>query len=175
MYKTENKPIEEAEGELMLPRMKYKTVVTVREDTVFRGRTIPMPSVLLEYLGNNELKAFAIILKHHREFGCCILKTTSMASIIGITHISLASTMTKLRNMGLVYYVVKGKKRDKVIDWDAVQKLEEITRNWKPGGAMALRKRVKDRCVTNIQPSIIREIDTQFAIYDDPVENEEYD
>ena len=167
-------PIIEGDGEVKLPRVKYKTVTVVREETVFSGRTMPMPMVLFEYLTASEMKVFAIILRHHREHGCCIIKTTAMAKIVGVTHISIANIMTKLKNMGIIYYEIAGKKRDKIIDWSTIEVLDKMSEKWKAGGLTALRKKLKDKNINRIVPSQYKDIRAQYEINNDPTENEEY-
>lgn len=168
-------PIIELDGELRLPIVEYQTVISVRDDTVFSGRTTPMPEVLFEYLSGSEIKVLSIILKQHREHGCCIIRTTAMAKAIGITHISIANILTKLKKMGIVHYETSGKKRNKVIDWGTIDVLDKMSAKWKPGGLAALRKKLKDKNINRIVPDNYRDIRSQFEINDDPFENEEYD
>ena len=144
------KPIVEGEGEVILPRVKYKTVLAIKEETVFTGRTMPVPMVLFEYLTGNEMKVFTIVLRHHREHGCCILKSTAMAKQLGITHISIANIFAKLKNMGLIYFEAVGKKRNKLIDWDTIDVLDKMSAKWKAGGVSALRKKMRDKNINRI-------------------------
>lgn len=171
----QKKPIIEIDGEVRLPIVEYQTVVSIRDDAVFTGRTIPMPESLFEYLSGSEMKVFSIILKHHREHGCCIVKTTAMAKAIGVTHISIANTLTKLKKMGIIHYETAGKKRDKIIDWDTISVLDQMSAKWKSGGLTALRKKIKDKNINRIVPDNYRDIRAKFEISDDPLENEEYD
>lgn len=169
------KPIVEKDGELIVPQVNYKTVAVIREETVFTGRTMPMPTALFEYLSGNEMKVFAILLRHHREHGCCIIKSVSIARELGITHISVANIFARLKNMGLVHFELIGKKRNKIIDWDTVDVLDKMSENWKTGGLTALRKKLGDKDISHILPSQYRDIRAQFEISNDPIENEEYD
>lgn len=169
------KPIVEGEGEVILPRVKYKTVLAIKEETVFTGRTMPVPMVLFEYLTGNEMKVFTIVLRHHREHGCCILKSTAMAKQLGITHISIANIFAKLKNMGLIYFEAVGKKRNKLIDWDTIDVLDKMSTKWKAGGVSALRKKMRDKNINRIVPDQYRDIRAQYEISNDPIENEEYD
>jgi len=171
----QKKPIVEMEGEVRLPIFEYQTVVTVKDDTVFTGKTMPMPEALFEYLSGSEMKVFAIILRHQREHGCCIIRTTTMAKAVGVTHISIANTLTRLKKMGIIHYEVAGKRRDKVIDWDAIAILDQMSAKWKAGGLVALRKKLKDKDISRITPDNYRDIRAQFEINNDPIENEEYD
>lgn len=168
-------PIVEMDGEVRLPIFEYQTVISVRDETVFNGRTMPMPEALFEYLSGSEMKVFAIILRHQREHGCCIIKTTTMAKAIGVTHISIANTLARLKKMGIIHYEVAGKKRDKVIDWDAIAVLDQMSAKWKAGGLTALRKKLKDKNINRIVPENYKDIRAQFEINSDPIENEEYD
>ena len=169
------KPIVEDDGEVRLPQVKYKTVAVIREETVFTGRTMPVPMALFEYLSGSEMKVFAIVLRHHREHGCCLIKSTSMAKQLGVTHISIANIFAKLKNMGLIHFEIVGKKRNKVIDWDTIEVLDKMSEKWKAGGLMAMRKKLKDKNINRIVPDQYRDIRAQYEISNDPIENEEYD
>lgn len=168
-------PIIEEEDEIKMPIIEYQTLVTVNEGKVFTGRTTPIPTVLFEYLASNELKVFSIILRQHRDHGCCIVKTTALARAIGITHISIANILTKLKNMGLVHYEVSRKRRNKVIDWGTIEVLDQMSTNWKPGGLVALRRKLKDTNINKIVPDMYRDIRAKYEINNDQMENEEYD
>ena len=169
------KPIIEDDGELIVPQVKYKTVAVIKNETVFTGRTMPIPVALFEYLSGSEMKVFAIVLKNHREHGCCLIKSTSIAKQLGITHISVANIFARLKNMGLLRFEIVGKKRNKVIDWDTIGVLDKMSANWKAGGLTAMRKKLRDKDICKIIPSQYSDIRAQYGISDDPVENEEYD
>ncbi len=171
----QKRPIIEKDDEVRLPVVEYKTVAAVSQDKVFEGRTTPIPTALFEYLTGSEIKVFSIILRHHREFGCCLVKTTAMAKAIGVTHISIANIIAKLRKMGIVHYEVAGKKRNKVIDWDTIEVLDKMSARWRSGGLTALRKKVREKDIIRILPDNYRDIRTRYEINNDPVENEEYD
>lgn len=168
-------PIIEGEGEVILPQLKYRTVLSIKEEKVFKGRTMPVPMVLFEYLTGSEMKVFTTVLRHHREHGCCILKSTSMAKQIGITHISIANIFAKLKNMGIIYFETMGKKRNKKIDWDTIDVLDKMSEKWRPGALTAMRKKLKDKNINRIVPSQYSDIRAQYEINVDPIENEEYD
>lgn len=169
------RPIIEDDGELVVPKVKYKTVAVVRNETVFTGRTIPIPMALFEYLSGSEMKVFAIVLKNHREHGCCMVKSTSIAKQIGMTHITVANVFSRLKSMGLMRFETVGKKRNKIIDWDTVKVLDKMSANWRTGGLTAMRKKLLDKDISRILPSQYSDIRAQYEINDDPVENEEYD
>lgn len=179
IYSKTNEPMKKAiienDGELIVPQVKYKTVAVVNNETVFTGRTMPMPAALFEYLSGNEMKVFAIVLKNHREHGCCIVKSTSIAKQLGITHISVANIFARLKNMGLMHFEAAGKKRNKIIDWDTVNVLDKMSANWRAGGLTAMRKKLRDKDICRIIPSQYSDIRAQYEINNDPVENEEYD
>ena len=165
----------EQEGEIKLPLIKFKTVVTYKEGTVFTGRTMPVPMALFEYLSGSEMKVFATLLRHNREHGCCFVRSTTMAKNLGITHITVANIFARLKSMGLVYFERLGKRRNKKIDWDTINVLDKMSENWKTGGLSALRKKMKDKNICEILPNQYRDIRAQYEISDDPIENEEYD
>ena len=55
------------------------------------------------------------------------------------------------------------------------QTYDDMVKDMKTGVAIAVRKKAKDRPIDNLPQSMLREIAAQFTIYDDPIENEEYD
>lgn len=168
-------PIIEHDGEVRMPIVEYQAVATVNEGRVFTGRTMQVPTALFEYLSGNEMRVFAIILRHNREHGCCLVRIRAMAQMNGCTHIAISNILSRLQKMGIVYCEAIGKKRNKLIDWKAIEVLDKMSTTWRPGGLRALRKKLKDKNIYNITPDNYRDIRAQYEINNDPIENEEYD
>lgn len=165
----------EADGEIQIPTIKYRQVAYVEaSDKVFQGEVTPIPTVLIEYLNKTELQTFAVILKQIREHGYCIMRIETMASYLGVSKVSLANTMTKLKSMGIINYNQFGKRRNRTINFDTVQKLSTLLQNRKPGATPALRKRVKSKDINKLTDSDIKFIETQYTWHNDIDEDEEY-
>ncbi len=169
-----NSPIIEDDGELILPKAEYQTVINIRGEKVFSGRTMPLPVVMIEYLLENELKIFSFILKLHREYSCCLLGVRQMATAIGITYVGVSSCLSRMQHMNIIYQEPVGRQRNKIINWEAIQAFDDVVKDMKNGAAIAIRRKAKDRPIDSLPESILREVRAQFSIHDDPVENEEY-
>lgn len=168
--------INEEDGEIKIPTIKYRQVAYVEaSDKVFQGEVTPIPSVLIEYLNKTELQTFAVILKQIREHGYCIMRIETMASYLDVSKVSLANTMTKLKSMGFLCYNQYGKRKNRTINFDTIQKLSKLLQDRKPGAAPALRKRVKSKDINKLNDSDIKFIETKYTWHNDIDEDEEYD
>ena len=175
MKSTENMPISEGDNEIRIPKIRYKQVAYVDEaNSVFNGDVTPIPSVLIEYLSKTELQTFAVIIKQIREHGYCIMRLETMATYLGLSRVSLANTISKLKSMGILSYDQYGKRKKRIVNFDTIQKLHDVLRDRKPGAAAALRKRVKIKNINNLSDMDIKFLDNNFSWHDDPEEEEEY-
>lgn len=168
-------PITDSDDGIRMPIIRYKTTANVGSEKVFTGNVVPIPSVLIEYLDKVELKIFSIILKHIREHGVCYVRIGTMARNLGVTPVSIANATSRLRKMGILEYTNRGKKREKSINFNAIQKLEDYLKDKKPGAASALRKKNGLQNVENISQYVIEVINAKYSWHDDPEEDEEYD
>lgn len=176
MKSTKNIPIAEGNDEIKIPKIRYKQVAYVEaSDKVFNGDITPIPSILIEYLNKTELQTFALILKQIRDHGYCIMRIETMKTYLGMSHVSLANTMSKLKSMGIINYDQCGKRKNRTINFDAIQKLQDLLKGRKPGAAPALRKRIKSKDISKLSEADIKFIDTYYTWHDDPDEDEEYD
>lgn len=170
-----NPTIREGEYEIRIPKVSYKQVACVEAaNKVFQGDITPIPSVLIEYLSKTELQTFAIILKQIREHGYCIMRIEGIASYIGVSRVSLANTMSRLKSMGLICYDNCGKRRNRTINFDVIQKLNDLLKDRKPGATAALRKKVKTKNIEELSDSDIQLLDTNYTWHNNEDEDEEY-
>lgn len=175
MKPAQNTPIAESDDEIKIPKIRYKQVAYVEaSDKVFNGDITPIPSVLIEYLNKTELQTFAIILKQIREHGYCIMRIETMAAYLGVSRVSLANTTSRLKSMGILNYDSYGKRRNRTINFEAIQKLHDLLNGRKPGAAPALRKRVKSKDINKLSDSDIKFIENHFTWHEDEDEDEEY-
>ena len=171
----QKKPISDEDGTVVMPKIQYKAVKYVDSEKKFEGEITPIPSVLIEYLDKVELKVFAHIMRQLRENGACIVRLQTMGTQMQLSNVTIANATSRLRQMGFIYYENAGHKRNKKIDFDAIQSLNDLLKDMKPGAIIALRKRAKNKNVQHIPPTILEYIQTNFAYNEDDVENEEYE
>lgn len=154
--------------------IRYKTTANIGSEKVFTGSIVPIPSVLIEYLDKTELKIFAIVLKQIRERGICYLRVESMAKNLGVTPASISNATSRLRKMGILEYASHGKKREKIINFNAVKMLDDLMKDKKPGAVTALRKKNGLQNIGQTSQYNINYINNNYSWHDDPDEDEEY-
>ena len=150
--------IRERDGEVRLPVIKYRLVADVGSRRIYKGPTLPIPLSLLEYLNESELKVFSFILDRMRKTGHCVSMTETMANALGVTRATIQVALTALKNMGFVYYEPLHLKRDKLIDFDVVARLDDIVRDLKVGASAELKKRAGRINVNEIPQNMIDEL-----------------
>lgn len=168
-------PITDSDDGVRMPTIRYKTMASIGSEKVFTGEVVPIPAVLIEYLDKVELKVFSIILKHIREHGVCYIRIETLAKNLDVTPVSIANATSRLRKMNIVKYNTRGRKREKTINFEAIQKLGDYLKNKKPGAITALRKKNGLQDIEKISPYIIEVINAKYSWHDDPEEDEEYD
>lgn len=168
-------PIQDDDSGVKIPMIQYKTVAHIVPDEVFTGSIVPIPSVLVEYLDKTELKIFAIVLKQIRERGICYLRVESIAKNLGLTTVSISNATSRLRRMGIMEYVPHGKKREKIINFEAIKKLGDFLADKKPGAAPALRKKSGLQNIGQISQNNIDFVNQYYSWHEDLEEDEEYD
>lgn len=166
-------PIVEHPDEIIMPEVNYKQVAYIDKAKKFSGRTLPIPSVLIEYLNDSELKAFSFIFKQIRESGHCMLKVVTMSNMMCKSIPIVAGATKRLQEIGLIYYETNGHLRDKQINFEAIQKLEDFLVDLKPGAAAALRKEAKNTKILKIPEKTWDKIAAKYSYRDE--NEEEYD
>ena len=162
-------------GGIEMPVIKYKKVPQVDSEKVFNGDVTPIPDVLVEYLDKTELKIFAVILKQWRHNGCCVMRLSTLGKILQLTSVSINGAVSRLRSMGLIYYEIYGRKRNKKIDFEVIQYLNDLLAEKKIGAATALRKKAKNKNIMSLPPTTLQYLERNFGYSDDKTENEEYE
>lgn len=173
--KSSKKMLIDRPDEIAVPSISYKLVSEVGQQTQYKGACVPFPTVLLEYLDNAELKLLGLLLRTRRETGRCTASLKDLSKGMGITHIALSKITVRLQKMGIIVMATGfGRKRDKQICFENIQKLSDYLENMRPGAAVALRKKMKEKDISNIPPSIDLHMKANYAYSEDEVENEEY-
>lgn len=172
--KANNFPIQEKVDDIKIPQIKYRKVAYVDADKVFTGDITPIPSVLVDYLDKCELRIFAIILRSIRGKSFCITRVEDIAKALNISFVSASSALTRLKKMGIIEYASYGKRKDKSINFDTVQKLHEILHDKKLGAASVLRKKVGSTNINKLPNSALEYLERNFTWSNDPLEDEEY-
>lgn len=168
-------PITDSDDGVRMPTIRYKTMASVGSEKVFTGEVVPIPAVLIEYLDKVELKVFSIILRHTREHGVCYIRIETLAKNLDVTPVSIANATSRLRKMNIIKYNSRGRKREKTINFEAIQKLGDYLKDKKPGATIALRKKNGLQDIEKISPYVIEVINAKYSWHDDPEEDEEYD
>ena len=168
-------PIKEGENEIQMPAIQYHKVATIESQQVFTGSITPIPSVLIEYLDKTELKVFSIVLKHQRENGVCYVRLPTIAAQLKMTPTSIFNATSRMKSMGILKYENKGRRRNKMINFQAIQALNDLLLELKPGATINLRQKIKNKNVENITASIQTYLNDNFGYTGDPIEDEEYD
>lgn len=169
------KKIVEYEDEIVLPtpRVRYTPYIEMKDKKVYMGATVPIPYVLFFYLTSLELKVISIIMYQTRTTGSCIMRVKTIADILGFTATSVQTVINRMVKMNIISNEAIGRRRNKVINFSAVQKLNEITKGMKPGAISGLRHVMKDRNINNI-PEVTGMYWKDKYSYKDEIEEEEY-
>lgn len=165
--------ITEGPGEIVLPKVEYKKYGDIKQKTVYTGRVIPIPYVLIEYLSYMELKVFAFILDQIRTHTACYCSQKEIAKRLGFTEVAVSHAANKLVQMNIVTIIPKSRKRGKEINFDAIEYLTKLTENRAAGATHFLRQKIGTRDVMKITPVQLSLLDN-FGGCEDEVENEEY-
>ena len=171
----QKRPIAEDDGAVVMPVIQYKKVQYIDSEKKFEGEVVPIPSVLIEYLDKVELKVFAHILRQTRRRGACVARLMTMGNQMQLSNVTIANATSRLRQMGFIYYENAGHKRNKKIDFNVIQSLNDMLKDMKPGAITALRKKAKNKHVQHIPPTVLEYVQTNFGYSDDDIENEEYE
>lgn len=162
-------------NEIAVPSVKYRLVPKIIKDVRFTGLCTPIPTVLIEYLDNSELKLFCVLLRMQREKGTCLAKLNELGEAVGLTHVSVSKILTRLCDMNLITQELGyGRKRNKVINFKSLQSLADYLAEMKEGAGCALRKKMKNKNVMNIPPSVQEWMKLNYVLSKDEVENEEF-
>ena len=169
--------LENKDNEIIIPKVKYYMTSKMIPQTVFNGDITPFPTVMLDYLKETEIKILSIILRQHRRMGTCVMSLKKMSQVLGLSSVSVATSIKNLQRMGVIYYLNIGRTRNKCIDFDVIQKLWECTKDWRMGGVWELRKLAGESYIPDISTFTIMQVAARYSTLDDmedPVESEEY-
>lgn len=159
---------------LKVPKIEYKVVAQPVLKTAFTGHVTAIPTVLIFYLNSIEFKVVATIIQETMETGMCILTAEQMATRLKSTKHTIYDTIYHLRKMGVIYQYKQGYKVVKVIDFKAVQKLNDLLLYEDRGMYRRLRTKMRYRDINHItQDDLKKAYDLHVLPIDHDIEEEE--
>lgn len=165
---------------LVFPKIKYEISASVECETVFTGRILPIPKVLLFYLTHKELLIFVTIMEEVNKNGECELSVKEMAKKTKISIPTLSTCLYNMRKVGLLLERPNGHRgsgRIRRINYQTVQHLNDLVEGEDLGVYVRIRKATRKTVIDNLTKSDIKGAYDNFVINpeDDPIEAEEYD
>lgn len=165
---------------IMLPKINYEVVATVETDEAFNGMVLPLPRVLVYFLNRKELMIFATIMEETNENGECGLTVKEIAKRIKTSIPTVSNSLYTIRRMGLLLEKGNGNRgagRIRMLNWQTIQHLNDLTENEDPGIYSRIRKATRKTDILNLTKEDIKAAyDNQVCDPDDDLaEMEEYD
>lgn len=154
-------------------KRQYYVDVAIYQEQKFIGDLTSIPSVLIDYLNSSELKVFARIFRQIKTSDMCIIKRSSMALELGVSPVTITSTMNSLESMGFITQCYEGRRKYKKINFDAIQYLNDLLKDRLPGAAHAFRKAMEDRDVRKPRETALAILDLKYTLKEG-AEAEEY-
>lgn len=163
--------------DINVPQMEYRVVAQPILKTQFTGHVSVIPTVLIFYLSNQELKVVATIIQETMENAVCTLSAKQLSVRIGISMPSLYTTIYKLRKMGVIYEERHGRHIKRAIDFNAVQHLNDLLNIEDRGIYKRLRGKLHNKNLNNITEQDLERAYDKYVlpVNHDPEEEEEYD
>ena len=164
--------IEDVDDGVIVPSIKYETYKHFVPERAYKGKVIPIPAVLLEYLTHMELLVFALTLDQIRTGMVSNRKQTEIGKKIGVSHITLSKASSNLVKMGILGKARRSTK-PREIKFKNIERLDEILKDRNPGAIKALRNKIGLRDISTITQPQLKWLD-MFGGCEDEIENEEY-
>lgn len=159
---------------LEIPQIEYKVVAQPILKTAFTGHVTAIPTVLIFYLNSLEFKVVATIIQETMENGVCILTLKQIASRLKTALPTLYDTVYHLRKMGVIYEDRQSYKIARAIDFNAVQKLNDLLLYEDRGMYRRLRTKMRFKNINNINENDLKKAyDLHVLPIDHDIEEEE--
>lgn len=170
----------ELRSSIVIPEVRYEIVPVLDNVEVFRGMVIPIPKILIFFLNQNELMVMALIIEETNLHGECKLSTQQIADRIKRTKDRVYKSLYTLRKLGLLIEWPNGKKgnsRNRVVNFDTLQHLNDLVEGEDMGVYARIRKKTRKVNIMRLTKEDIKSAyDHRVLDPDhDPVEEEEYD
>ena len=174
---SDSQMVVEKSDEILITRTYYKICPTSEIAKVFSGHTIPLPTSLIFFLKETELKTFIVIFEEIRKTGHCLLHKNEIAEIINVSPITINGPLARLAKLGIIYYKeFCNRRREIAINFEAIQKIENMASGYMPNAPIYLRKAIGYmpilECDTGRLTDILKTHCTKREY--DPIESEEY-
>ena len=166
---------------IVMPKIKYEVTAEVDTETKFTGKITPMPTVLIYFLTHMELSIISLILEETYENGGCDLSVIDIALRLAVTTPTISAALYKLRKNDLLLEErnmnVKGLGRRRLLNFEAIQHLNDLVEGEDPGIYARIRKATRRSSILRLTKEDIRcAYNNKILPPDhDPEEEEEYD
>lgn len=163
--------------DIALPQVEYKVVTQTVLKTKFTGHVTVIPTVLIFYLNNQEFKIVATIIQETMEVGACVLSAQQIGIRNNISIPTVYTMLHNLRKMGIIYEHREGRNIKRVIDFNAVQHLNDLVSIEDRGIYTRLRGKVRQKNINNLTEADLQKAYDKYVLPadHDPEEEEEYD
>lgn len=162
------------EMDISIPGIEYKVVAQPILNKVFTGNVTVIPTVLIFYLRNQELKIVATIIQETMECGVCSLNSKQFAVRNSMFIQTVYTVLNNLKKMGIVYEDRKGWEVLRAIDFEAVQHLNDLVAVEDRGVYIRLRKHAKFRNISKLTRKDVEKCyDLRILPPDHDIEEEE--
>ena len=163
--------------DIAIPQLEYKVVAQPVLKTKFTGHVTVIPTVLIFYLNNQEFKVVATIIQETMERGACTLTAKQMSIRNSISMPTIYTVIHNLRKMGVIYEEREGVNVKRVIDFNAVQHLNDLVCIEDRGIYKRLRGKVHNKNINNLTEQDLEKAYDKYVLPadHDPEEEEEYD
>lgn len=162
---------------LAIPKLEYKVVAQPVLKTAFTGHVTAVPTVLIFYLNPMEFKIVATIIQETMENGVCLLTSKQFGVRLKASRAMVYNNLYALRKMGVIYEERQGNHIAKILDFKAIQHLNDILSVEDRGIYIRLRKKMHSKNINNItEEDLERAYDRHvLPVIHDIEEEEEYD
>jgi len=166
--------------DIVMPEFKYVVMAEVEMKPQFTGEITPMPTVMLFFLSQLELKVFSIILEDYYRKGTCDMTIKQMSVKILRNFPCISRVLGSLRQRGLLLEApcgLPGARKSRIINFKAIQHLNDLVQDEDPGVYSRIRRATRKTNILNLTKEDIRNgYDNKVLPPDhDPEEEEEYD
>lgn len=162
---------------IQVPKIDYKVIADITMQTAFSGLVTPIPTVLIHHLRPIEFLLVAVIIEETVDRGECVISQTDLADRIGVETHTVQHARHRLVKSGLITYERRKSVSIYTINWEAVNKLDELMKD-EPRAVMArVRKVTKKQKIMNLSKDDVNAAYTQRILPNghDPREEETYD
>ena len=154
-------------------KRKYCVDVAIYQKQQFIGDLVPIPLVLIDYLSASEIRVFARILSQLKNHSTCQIRRKTLAKELGVSETTITTVLNSLESIGIITQDHEGRRKLKKINFNTIQKLNDILKDRLPGAARAFRNEMGDQNINNPKEIALELLDIKYT-EKTGVEAEEY-